>query len=80
MPHRMHKTRTIAIDDPGRLSVCLLCGFTRLRCANTAERIGVLLGVETLGDPRNTVYDESPDFLYVFEAAFAKLLWPLAVL
>jgi len=48
-------------------------GFT----ANTAERIEVLLGVETFGDPRHIVLDGSPDFSHGFDAAFAKLLWPL---
>jgi len=57
----MHQLRTIAIDDPGRLFVCLPRGFTRLRCANTAELIEVLPRVETLGDTRNIVLDESPD-------------------
>jgi len=33
-----------------------------LRCANTVERIEVLLGVETPGDTRNIVLDGSPDF------------------
>jgi len=52
----MHEVRTIAIDGPGRLSVYLPGGFTRLRCANMAERIEVLLGVETLAEPRNILY------------------------
>jgi len=52
----MHEMQTTAIDDPGRLS----CGFTRLRCANTAERIEVLLGVDTLGNLRNTVLQGVP--------------------
>jgi len=34
----------------------------QLHCANTAERIEVLLRVDTLGDPRNIVLDGSPDF------------------
>jgi len=51
----MYQMWTIVIDDPGHLSVCLLCCLTRLRCANTAERIEVLLGVaETLGDPETS--------------------------
>jgi len=58
----MHEMRTIAIDDPGRLSVSLPRGFIQLRCANTAERIEVLLRVETLGDPRNIVLDRSRNF------------------
>jgi len=36
----MHKMRAIAMDDPGRLSVC----HARLRCADTTRRIDVLLG------------------------------------
>jgi len=36
-----------------------------------AERIEVLLGVETLGD------DGNPDFPHRFDMAFAKLLWLL---
>jgi len=35
---------------------------TWLRCANTAKQIDVLLRVETIGDPRNTVFDGSDDF------------------
>jgi len=35
------------------LSVCLLRGFMRLRCANTVERIQVLLGVDTF---RNIIH------------------------
>jgi len=31
------------------LPVCLSRSFTRLRCANTAKRVEVLLAVETLG-------------------------------
>jgi len=58
----MHETRTIAIDDPGRLSTCMSHGFTRLRCANTAERIEVLLVVETLGDAGNIILHGSSDF------------------
>jgi len=41
------------------LSVCL----SRLRCANTAKRIEVVVRVETLVDPRNTVgLEDRPDF------------------
>jgi len=36
----------IAVDDPGCQSVSLMW----LHCANTAERIEVQLGLETLGD------------------------------
>jgi len=61
--HRVHDRRTIAIDDP---RVCQYVkvsrGFTWLRCANTAERIEVLLVVETPGDLRNIALDGSPDF------------------
>jgi len=37
------------------MSICL--SVTWLRCANTAERIEVLVGVETLRDRRNIVLD-----------------------
>jgi len=43
----MQEMRTIAIDDPG---VCQ--SVTRLRCANTTERIEVLFGVVTLAYPK----------------------------
>jgi len=59
----MYAMRTTAIDDRGVcLSICLHRSVTRLHCANAAERIKILLCVETLGDPRNTVLDGSPDF------------------
>jgi len=41
-----------------RLCVTPICS------ANTAERIGVPLGVEALGDPRNIVLDGSFEFLH----------------
>jgi len=44
------------------------------RCANTAEQIEVLLGVEILEIPSNIVLDGSSDFPHGFDAAFAKLL------
>jgi len=40
---RMNEMHTIVFDDPRRLSVM------QLRCANMAERIEVLLGMETFG-------------------------------
>jgi len=40
--------------------------------ANTAERIEVMLV-----DSRNFALDASLDLPYGFDAAFAKLLWPL---
>jgi len=69
--------RTNAIDDPGRLSVCMC--FTRFRRANTAERTEVLLEMETLGDRRNTVLDGSPYFPMDWIRS-VKLLWPLVYL
>jgi len=50
----MHDMWTIAIGDPGRLSVCPSHGFAVQR---KAARIEVLLGVETLGVPRYTALD-----------------------
>jgi len=60
MPHsyRIHESRPIEIDDP---VVCLVF-VTRLRPAKMAERIDVLLGVETLWHPWNSVSDGSFDF------------------
>jgi len=46
-PHRTHEMRTAAM---------------RLRCANMAERIEILPGVETHGHLRNIVLDGGPDF------------------
>jgi len=43
----MHERQTIAMDDPGRLSVCL--SVTRFRCVNTAKGIEVLLEWRHLG-------------------------------
>jgi len=62
------------------VSVSLSHGFMRVCYANIAERIEVLLGVETLQDLRNIVLDEDPNFTHGFDAAFAKLLWPLVIL
>jgi len=75
--------RTIAIDVPG---VCL--SVTRLYAtlfAHTAERIEVLLGMETSGYPRldlrlDFVFEIGPHFHHGFDAAFAKLLCVLVVL
>jgi len=59
-------------------------GHTKgLPCAKTAERIEVLFAVKTLGGPRNVGLDGGPDPNSeggrgsTFNAAFAKLLWPL---
>jgi len=48
----------------------------------TAEQIEVLFGLKTLGGPRNIVLDRSRSPTMrrrgsTFDAAFAKLLWPL---
>lgn len=39
----MHKRQTIAIDDPGRVSVCHAASLS------LSEQIKVLFGVKTLG-------------------------------
>jgi len=63
-------------------SVCLSCGSTRLHCAKTAEEIKMPFGMNTPRYLRNIVLDGGPDPPTarggVFEAAFAKLLWPLS--
>jgi len=66
-------------------SVCLSRDSTRLRCAKTAEQIKILFVVKTLGGPRNNiVLDGSHDSPTArgggFDAAFAKLLWPLVII
>jgi len=53
----MREMRAIAIDDP---SVCQ--SVTRASRAKAAERIGFLLRAETPRDPRNILFDGSPDF------------------
>jgi len=46
-----------------RLLVCksVSLSVVQLRCANTAERIEILFGVESLGYPRNIVSNGGPD-------------------
>jgi len=55
----------------------------RAHCAKAAERINVLFGVETLGI-KETLYQIGVfiphDKGRGFDAAFAKLLWPLELL
>jgi len=57
--------------------VSVILSVMRHHCVNTAEQLEVLLVMETVGDSRNIVLDESPDFPHGFDAAFAKLLWHL---
>jgi len=59
------------VDDPPRATSTVM----RLRCANTAERIDVLLGVETLRDTRKVALNWSLDFSHGTDAAYAILLW-----
>jgi len=73
MGRRVHDMWPIATDDPMHLGVCQSKG---LPCANPAERIEVLLWVETLRDPRNIVLDGNPNFPHRFDAA---LLWPVVL-
>jgi len=64
-------------------SVCLSRGSTRLHCAKMAEQIKILFMVNTPGGPSNIVLDGGPDTTSArrggFDAAFAKLLWPLVL-
>jgi len=65
----MCEMKNVAIRDSGRLSVCqCICS------GNMAERIEVLRGVETLGDPRNIVLDWSPTYPRGFDAAVSRLV------
>jgi len=43
----VYQMRTVAVDVPGRLSVCLSHDITRRRGAKTAEQVEVLFVVET---------------------------------
>jgi len=52
----MHEMQTSVIRDPVAWASVSL-SVTRASCAKTAVRIEVLLGIETLGDPRNPVLD-----------------------
>jgi len=55
----MHEMQTIVTDVRSVcLSVSLLRGSTRLRCAKTAKRIKTLFGLNTFGGPRNIVLEE----------------------
>jgi len=60
--------RTIAIDDPGRLSGCTSRGFAVHTWINRS-----CLGWRLL--ETQVVLDGSSDFIHGFDAAFAKLLW-----
>jgi len=69
----MLKIRTIAVDDSGRLSVCLSSGFA------VQTRLNRYRGPAWGGDSgvlRNTALDANL-FSHGLDAAFAKSLWPL---
>jgi len=51
----------------------------QLRCANTAERIEVLLWLQTCGPIAHFIRWGQYRFLHGFDAAFAKLLRPHVV-
>jgi len=59
--HQMHEMQTIATDVSVCQSVCLSRGVTRLRCAETAERIEVRFGMKIFEGPRNIVLNGSLD-------------------
>jgi len=59
-PHRMNETRPIAIDDHVMWCVCKSVYHVPVTC-KIAEQIEVLIGVETLGSPRNIALDGGPD-------------------
>jgi len=53
--------RTIAIDDPvAWVSQSVSLSVTHVGCAKTAERIDVLFGLESPGDPRNILLHGGP--------------------
>jgi len=65
----MNSTRPIATDDPVASfvshSVCWSVYNTVALC-KTAERIEVLLGLETLGAPKHIVLHWSPEVIWLF--------------
>jgi len=75
------RLQTIVIDDPGCLSVCLSRGWA---VQKWLKRSMSCLGwrVQTLGEARNIVLDDSPhppEQGEGFSAAIDKLLWPLVL-
>jgi len=80
----MHEMRSIATDDPGIcLSVTHSVGHADGLCKNGRTDQAPVWGGDAC-DPRNIVLDGGPCPSAargsVFDAAFAKLLWPLVVL
>jgi len=80
--HRMHQMQTIARDVSVFQSVCHAALLDK-----TSERTEVMFEVKTLGGPSNTVLDGGSGLSSyghgrgrAFDAAFAKLLWPLVLL
>jgi len=78
----MRGMQTIVTDVRGVCPpVCLSHGSTRFHCAKTAKRTKTRFRVNTLRSTRNVVLDVDPDHPQQakggFDAAFAKLLWPL---
>jgi len=61
---RLHSTRQ-------HLAVGVSHGLTHLCCASMAERIEVLLGVETLDNLKHCIGLGGPNFLRGFDEAFA---------
>jgi len=59
-PRRTNQTWTVAIHNPGRLSVRLPRGSTQPRSVSKAGRIEVLLGVETWKPKEHYIRRESP--------------------
>jgi len=64
LSHGMHEMQTIVTDVP----IVWHRSVMRLRCANMAEGLEVLFGVETRVVSRNRL-----------DAAFARLLWPVVL-
>jgi len=78
----MHQMQTIASDVSVFQSV-----YHAATLSKTGERTEIMFGVKTLGGPSNTMLDGGPitpptarGGERAFDAAFAKLLWPLVLL
>jgi len=59
--------------------MCDQCSWCHTASCSVAEWLNILLGVEIVGDLRNSVLDVigGPTFPHGFDAACTKLLWPL---
>jgi len=79
-PQQMREMQTVVIDVSG---VCEFLSLSVTQLYVTAVQTWlngsryILFWVENLGDLNNIVLNGGPYFSHGFDAAFAKVLWPL---